>query len=263
MLMNIFGLPNLGNTCYLNSAVQFLLLNPQFQHIENIHLNNQNIKNIKKILSNISPRFKLFHQQDAGEALLLLLEHYNKLFNSNLYQFKETTRVKCKLIKCLHHEYSYRKSDALLLNLPQNITPNTKLTLDDLYRTIKDATKLQGEEAWLCPKCKIKSVASKRYYFDEWNQYLIVGLKRFEYRGTRYVKNNTKIDIPFVWRHNYKLIGAIIHSGNINGGHYVAVGFKNNKWYLFNDNNVTEITHLHVLKQFLSNGYYYLYKIDN
>lgn len=39
----------------------------------------------------------------------------------------------------------------------------------------------------------------------------------------------------------YKLKSDILHSGNLNGGHYVARGYRNGKYYMFNDNSVQEI----------------------
>ena len=250
-----FGLPNLGNTCYLNSAVQLLCLNDSFLKMENIRNNpSQAIKKIKSKLANISSRFSGFQQQDSGEALILLLEEYGKHYNIlKDYEFTEITRVKCKLMRCLHQEITNRKSNVLLLDIVSE-------TLDDCYRNLKNAVKLKGDEAWKCPKCEISLVASKRFYFEDWSKYLIIGLKRFEYKGTRYVKNSKEIEVPLKWRHGYELRGAIIHSGSINGGHYICVGKRDNKWYLFNDSSVSMINSKRLLESYLKKAYFFLYQ---
>lgn len=251
---SVFGLSNLGNTCYLNSAVQLLCLNPEF-NMENVMNNNQNIRKIKNKLAEISPRFAGFQQQDAGEALLLLLEIYGKEFNNiSDYQFNEKTRVRCKLLKCLNEEITNRKSEVLLLDI------NDKNNIDDCYYKLKFSTKLFGDNSWECPTCKERIMASKRHYFDDWSKYLIIGLKRFEFKGSRYVKNNNFIEIPLEWRHDYKLKGFIVHSGSINGGHYICIGKKKNKWYVFDDSSVNEIKSTRVLFDYLKRAYFILYQ---
>ena len=252
----VFGLRNLGNTCYLNSAIQLLCLNPDFASIENLSKNQDSgIKQIKKKIATLSSRFSGFSQEDSGEALLLLLYYYGKKYkNLKDYHFTEITRIKCKLLNCLHEEISKRKSDVLLLDI------NDSDDLDTCYRNIKNSTKLQGEEAWECNKCKERCVSSKRFYFEDWSKYLIVGLKRFYYRGTRYVKDNKNISIPLEWRHDYKLKGAIIHSGSLHGGHYICIGKKNGKWYEFNDSTVREIKSRRVLNNYLCKSYFLLFE---
>ena len=84
-------------------------------------------------------------------------------------------------------------------------------------------------------------------------QILIVDLKRFNNRNQ---KNNKFIDTPldnldlskYILGYNkksyvYELYGVTNHMGGPHGGHYTAhVKNANNKWYLFNDTQVKEIT---------------------
>ena len=250
----IFGFRNYGNTCYLNSAVQLLCLNPDFYNIENMKSNPDSaIKAIKRTLGKINKNFIGSRQHDSGEALLLLLEYYSKqLSNIKKYELREVTRVKCKLMSCLHQELSYRESNAIMLDI----------TAKDLYNCYKNSKNAEHiSDGWICPKCKKETpIASKRFFYDNWPQYLIFGLKRFNFNGSKYTNNNSKVSIPFEWNHGYNLIGAILHSGSMNGGHYVCIGKKHNKWYLFDDSHVTEINNKNVLNNYLENSYFFLYK---
>ena len=252
----IFGLGNIGNTCYLNSAIQLLCLNPKFNNMENISKNPQKaVVKIKKQLADLSSLFKGSKQQDSAEALILLLEYYGKEINCfDDYHYTEITRIKCKLLSCLNNQISKRDSLVLMLDITDD-------NLDDCYIKSKYSIKLSKENnnAWKCNKCNRKTVASKRTFYQDWSKYLIINLKRFYYRGTKYTKNDTRLKIPMEWRQNYYIKGAIIHSGGINGGHYIAIGKKNNQWYLFDDSSVSKIN-LNLVNDYLSKAYVLLYQ---
>ena len=165
-------------------------------------------------------------------------------------------------VKCFQ-DWSLRRSLSKEFVLTSGLHPSwyTLYEIDQQCRkNLKDSVKLKGEDAWKCPKCNEALVASKRFYFDSWSDYLIIGLKRFYYKGTRYVKNSNPVEIPLEWRQAYKLKGAIIHSGSLHGGHYICVGQKDNNWYVFNDSSVSKITSQRVLTNYLQNSYFILYQ---
>ena len=78
------------------------------------------------------------------------------------------------------------------------------------------------------------------------------------------MKNTQAINIAKEWRHGNELQGAVIHSGNLSGGHYVYVGKRGqgetSKWYLYNDSSVSEINSEEELDSMLSNAYWLCYK---
>jgi ubiquitin C-terminal hydrolase len=84
------------------------------------------------------------------------------------------------------------------------------------------------------------------WYFPK---YLLITLVRFDYRG---VKNTLNISCPVHLQLNkyelninqncaYKLIGCIMHQGNTGSGHYYCVINENDKWYIIDDGNISEI----------------------
>jgi ubiquitin C-terminal hydrolase len=108
---------------------------------------------------------------------------------------------------------------------------------------------------------KIKKMETAKKKIEFWNlpDVLVITLKRFDNRGK---KNKALIDFPLTnlvmsdhvigydkESYVYDLYGVCNHSGGTRGGHYTSfIKNANNKWYLFNDTNVTEILDLRKIK---------------
>jgi ubiquitin C-terminal hydrolase len=281
------GFNNIGNTCYLNSGLQMLIqnidlckmiiyyseyspkLNIIADFIKEYYNQNKNAItpiNIKKIVEQNQELFIGSQQQDSTEFIVCLLNiiedeitEINKRNNKNdnniniLFGIKFNVRIKCKLRNCLQIFNHTENNNFLLLDI--NSETNS---LEDAYHKLKSGEKLELDNQYYCENCKDKRIASKRTTIIEWPKYLIVWLKRFHQTGRNVRKNSQTLDIPLIWRHNNVLKGAVIHYGNLNGGHYVYVGEKDNKWYLYDDASVAEIE-INSIQKYLSNAYCLLY----
>ena len=101
-------------------------------------------------------------------------------------------------------------------------------------------------------------------------KYLFITLKKYDIRGKKNKNNYTfpieKFDFSKYcdgydkYDCNYKLIGAICHSGSIDFGHYISIIKKGEKWYVFNDDNVSEINIESQKNMLFKNGYVLLYQ---
>lgn len=243
------GIQNIGNSCYLNSAIQLLfnipefrksIMNTDFQNIIN-NYDNSNIfdpTEIKNIVASKNKIFNNYNQQDSSEFLIYLLEY----LNNNIFTIKTNINIKCKLVKCLR-ESEHAETD-IFLQLPLIKSDNLNLTdinLTDLYREYKSHEKLLDDNAYFCENCKTKTIARKKTNIIEWPNNLLIVFKRFD-QFMR--KDNRKINIPIEWRHDYKLKGGIIHIGRFGGGHYIYFGRENNNWYIANDSNISRIDNI-------------------
>lgn len=281
MLMK--GFTNLGNTCYLNSGLQMIIQNKDLCNVVLSLADKSEILNeygnlIKQYYSNrdtyISPevvksitstRNKIFfgyQQQDSSEFIITFLdilnEEINKVINENIvdeiYQIEISTNTKCKVLNCLSVSTNIEKSTMLMLNIDDSCN-----NLDDCYRLSKRRIKFEDDNKYFCEKCNKKRIASQRKEISLWPKHLIICLKRFTQNGDRYSRNSQEIMVPVIWREKYRLKGIVYHSGSLHGGHYVYIGCVENKWYLFNDDSVSEIVNNKSLINFINNGYLYYF----
>jgi ubiquitin C-terminal hydrolase len=279
------GFINIGNTCYLNSGLQMLIQNKNLCEMILKYMNSSpllkiignfineyysegdraiNPIRIKQLIQGRQSIFSGYQQQDSTEFIIYLLdlidEEIKKIDKQNkglypLFGIEFNSRIKCKLRECLKINNTKEFNNILLLD----IDSNTK-SLEDAYHKLKSGEKLDGDNKYFCDNCKEKRIASKRTSIENWPNFLFIWLKRFNQTGRFFSKNAQKIEIPLKWRHDNYLQGAVIHSGSLNGGHYVYVGKHDDKWYLFNDSHISEINNLDYLNELLSSAYWLCYK---
>lgn len=252
------GFQNYGNTCYLNSVIQLLLLNPEFNP-EGVRGKSDAIKRIKDELGLFSHIFNDSKQHDAGEALMAIMNIYYKKRQLKLfqYQLEEETTTICS--SYCYRETISRKTSSLLLDVSGK-------TLQSCYQKSVETFSIEREQN--CEECK-STTATKTVSFTKKPKWLIIGLKRFTQvkKGRKFIsaKDDRDIEIPFEWDLDtckYQLCGSILHLGDLEAGHYVCIGKKEelNKWFYFDDSVVSEITDETQLKNYLNKSYYFLYK---
>jgi ubiquitin C-terminal hydrolase len=269
------GIINIGNSCYLNSALQLLFNSKDFRELNKNNIIGTNINNyidtnlsllfnpinIKNIVAKVNNQFAGFGQEDSFEFIVYLLDYidnidkitHNKLYD--LFGIQITINIKCKMLKCLKE--SERSDTELFLQLPL-IETNQILYLNDLYKEYKKIEKLMNENAYRCDNCKQKTIARRKTITTKWPNNLIIILKRF---NNQIRKDNRQVIMPLEWRHNYKLKGGIIHSGAYGGGHYTYFGKEDNKWYMANDSHISLINDIEgFINNNASYGYIYLYE---
>ena len=141
--------------------------------------------------------------------------------------------------------------------------PRQASTMNDCLDHYTQKTRLDRNNEWTCEKCKQVVRPDKKIMLWNTSDILIILLKR--YNG--YSKNNQKIEYPLeldITSYNlnhsknnpiYSLQGMCIHDGGLRGGHYYAICNTNtskkgkNKWKVFNDSNVFDISENDMMSQ--------------
>ena len=285
------GLTNLGNTCYLNAAVQILShiheLNHYLMNVKELNRTNDSVITIEwislyklmwsqnciispnrfvskiKELSNLKTvKFCNFEQNDSNEYFYFMLDcihnSLNKLdtkiklqktTNAELnkeidnYESKDCSIVHSLFSSFLSYTYVNKETNAVeFVKYEPHFMIELSIPLVDNI-SIEDCIKFTFEEEeldtlWYDDKTKEKKQLLKKTAIAYYPNILVLHLKRWIHlkKNRQLVRFNETLSLG----ESYELFGIINHEGNIFGGHYFSY-IKKNKWFVFNDTNVSEI----------------------
>ena len=276
------GLRNQGATCYLNSLLQSLYFTAAFRKaVYQIPTDGETEKNnsawaLQRLFyllqtseaavptAELTLSFgweskHIFEQQDVQELSRVLMERMEERMKGTEAENALAKMFVGKMktyISCINVDYeSSRIEDFWDIQL--NVSGNKDL--DSSFRDYVQVETMDGENKYFAENFGLQD-AKKGVIFETFPQVLHLQLKRFEYDINRdaMMKVNDRYEFPEFFdaapylaedadrseSYVYELHGVLVHSGDLNAGHYYAFlkTRRNGHFYKFDDDRVTRAT---------------------
>ena len=219
-----------------------------------------------------------FNQNDANEYFYFMLDcihnSLNLLDNTKLKKINDASINKeidiyeskdCSIIHllfCSFLKYTYINKDnnnvEFIKSEPHfmmeiSIPLVNNITLEECMRfTFHDEVL---DSLWYDEKTKTEKSLIKKTTLGYLPSILVIHLKRWTSslnKNKQVVNFNEQLDIKEFTEQTdtlYELFGIINHQGNMFGGHYFSYIKKNNKWFIFDDNNIKTIPFSNIVSE--------------
>ena len=266
------GFSNLGNTCFMNSALQMLIhcrdltrllsvyeskdkIVRMYQNLLLIY-GNQNGKvlnpiSIRQALGVTHKKYIMGSQEDSHEFIIHLLDELEEAIKkederiSNLISKLFDCNIETVISSVECNQRSTKTEPVRFLSVP--VAEGSYVTLNDCFEKFVEPEYMSDE--WEAPDGN-RYKANKITNIIKFPRNLIFQLKRYRYmRGGK--KIDQDVDIPLKWTaptgEVFDLRGFVLQSGGFSFGHYTYYGKVEDNWYMFNDSTVRQIDIMNIM----------------
>ena len=293
-IISITGLPNIGNSCYLNSSIQLCKLitgikfkdaeekqNSFITDIQTVFQTGNNDEELNRymrlytfIANNL--QYQLGSQQDNCEVVQFIIDKYVDLIkNKNKLITRFNQVISCS--NCSKVRICSEQKESMLISHELNNSSKEEIEFNDFFTNIitpQNVETINTECGCSSPSPKVQTILTKL------PEFLFIKVGRCKYDTSKIYKrlkfnSDFQLDYPLNL-HNYIngtdtnrkikqyiLIGIVIHHGDTSHtGHYSAIirGNANEKWVYCDDMRVVEINIEEQLEYIQKNCSLLLYK---
>lgn len=271
------GIDNVGNTCYLNSALQVLFFSPQLTNIimffkdrfdngkdcvtksyisivEQLYSGKK--PQVADLMHNFLKEYKYFEnmrmQHDSHETTMCILDSlYESLkgskdnFISTIFDSVFENVVRCK--DCSHKVVNKETARNICIN------SNAESVQEGVNATFNE----EKMDDYKCDMCSEKDCYKKKTH-SKHSYIVIITINMYDNHG-RKAKTTMNIDNTIeINDKKYTLYASVCHHGSANNGHYTASVKSDDIWYIIDDETVYEVKDTKNLH--LKNAYTLFYK---
>lgn len=274
--METKGLPNIGNSCYLNSSIQLCKLISDFTFKDDNNIMNVFISDIQSVskpenMESNDPNLNIYlrlygfiaqnlqyqigSQQDSCEVVQFITDKYADLIqekNKLLSVFNQV--VSC--LNCNKYRIVAEQKESMLISHELNNNTNEEIDFRTFFTSIFSSENLEGHNT----ECNCTSPrAHVRTVFTSLPDYLFIKVGRCRsdlskiYKKLKF-ESVFELDYPLNLQNNiqgidksklkkqYQIIGMIIHHGqSMDSGHYSSIIKSPTGWMYCDDLNIKEI----------------------
>lgn len=257
------SLPNIGQSCFLNSSLQalwnselikrFIISSKKSDICRTIcDIMESKGSNAQSLYKQLDKYIKLGEEFDANEFILTLFE----------------TIIKETQVKCSNKDYDWCKEFSNIIpiiygnhinkieciNCNHTVSNNSNFNMIPLFPSsdssrlvemLRDFARNELLDNWKCDKCNYDNKNITRTSFiSKWPEVLIFVINNYSRSKTVVEINKTLV----LDKKEYVLKSVICHMGNMNSGHYNAIIIQKGIWYLCDDDTIVKIDEPDVYK---------------
>ncbi|MCK5632343.1 ubiquitin carboxyl-terminal hydrolase [bacterium] len=238
------GLPNVGNSCYMNASLQCLFRIPEVAHLIKSTIND---KQDVSFLCQCKEVVEATKRND-NEAVLIriteLFEQVNeRLFNNQDKQQEDALDFLIRLIDdipALQSLFCFSLNTTISCTQCSKVLRSANQIISDLPL---DAFQPKTIDGIFCSHCSCSYVtAKKELKLNNYPPYLLVDCEQICGENSSALMSSSNSNQSNF--SGYELIGIVLHEGTKQMGHFVAFvkEFSSGQWYLCDDAYVSKLS---------------------